>query len=220
VALADLEALCESSVYRRDEQEALREELERKVSSLQRKLDRAMAATVPPLPAEQESKASEASSTAAEDVFGSSSPTKAAAPAVAPAAEAAPTAAPAATDDRPFCDGESAVKLLSCPGSPYIGCYRLRGVVSPAHSVSAQNQCSPPSLPQWPPPRRLHDERRVLSCSGVPACTRYQPLRYPPFSLALPQSRGTGYMIDLRAQSSTGTTTQPSPCAPAQRSAL
>ena len=113
MAVADLEALCESSVYRRDEQEALREELERKVSSLQRKLDRAMAATVPPLPAEQESKASDASSTAAEDVFGSSSPTKAAAP--APAAEAAPAATPAAIDDRPFCDGEFAVKLLSSP---------------------------------------------------------------------------------------------------------
>lgn len=44
--IADLEALCESSVYRRDEQEALREELERKVAKLQRQLERNGAANV------------------------------------------------------------------------------------------------------------------------------------------------------------------------------
>jgi len=40
--IADLEALCEATVWRREEQDAKKEELERQVAKLQRSLDRAL----------------------------------------------------------------------------------------------------------------------------------------------------------------------------------
>lgn len=79
--IADLEALCESSVYRRDEQEALREELERKVAKLLRQIERnAQGAVESHAPASVERGV--------------------------PPLPSPPKVVKAEGDERPFCDGE------------------------------------------------------------------------------------------------------------------